>query len=83
MDNSMIKSLIIDGSAQACGLITLWGLTNYFDKASDPEIPIYDMKFFGGDMTLTNKFFYRITVVTSAVICVVNLLKVNKEIYKL
>ena len=83
MDNKEIKGLIVAASAQSCGLILLWGLTNYFDKASDPEITTCSIKILGRDITLTNKIFYRITFFTSIQICLVNLFKVNKEIYKL
>jgi hypothetical protein len=83
MDNKEIKGLIIGASAQSCGLILLWGLTNYFDKAYEPEIPIYGIRLFGRDLTITNKIFYKMTFFTSTVICTVNLLKVNKELYKL
>jgi hypothetical protein len=78
MDNSEIKHLIICVSAQTCGLITLWGLTNYFDKASDPEILMYNVNFLGKNMKLTTKLFYKITFLTSSVLCIVNTLNIHK-----
>jgi hypothetical protein len=75
MDNSEIKRLIIHTSSQACGLITLWGITNYFDKAYDPEIITGSFNFLGKKIALTTKMFYKITLLTSAVLWTSNILK--------
>jgi hypothetical protein len=79
MDNSEIKDLIIRLSAQTTGLITLWGLTNYFDKVSDREIPIYGIRLFGRDLTITTKIFYKMTFFTSSLLCAVNILKLHNS----
>jgi hypothetical protein len=81
MDNSEIKDLIIGLSAQTCGLITVWGLTNYFDKGSDPEIPIYSIRLFGRDryLIITTKIFYKMTFVTSSLLCAVNILNMHNS----
>jgi hypothetical protein len=78
MDNSEIKHLIIRLSAQTCGLITLWGLTNYFDKVTDREIPMYGIRLFGRELTITTKIFYKMTFFTSSVLCIVNSLNIHK-----
>jgi hypothetical protein len=80
MDNSEIKELIIATSAQTCSLITLWGLTNYFDNSCEQEIPIYSIKILGRDMTITNKIFYQMAFFASSVLCTVNFLKTNKKL---
>jgi|688.fasta_scaffold361758_3 hypothetical protein len=80
MDNSDIKDLIIGASAQACGLITLWGLTNYFDKSNELELPIGVIRLFGRDLTITNKIFYQMAFFASSVLCTVNFLKTNKKL---
>jgi hypothetical protein len=75
MDNSEIKRLIIHTSSQACGLITLWGITNYFDKAYDPEIITGSFNFLGIKIALSTKIFYKMSFLTSLVLCTSNILK--------
>jgi hypothetical protein len=82
MDNSDIKDLIIGASAQACGLITLWGLTNYFDKSNELELPICSIRLFSRDWTISNKFFYKMAFVTSTILCTVNILNMHKDVNK-
>jgi hypothetical protein len=80
--NSEIKRLIIMGTSQTLGLITLWGLTLYFDKLTEPEIPICSIKLFGRKLTVTNKFFYNITIFTSSIPIITNFRLLTKEFYK-
>ncbi len=73
--NNEIKYLIINGTTQMCTLITLWGLTNYYDNAYNKETTICTIGFLGGRITITNKYFYQVAFLTSVGICTCNLLK--------
>lgn len=82
MDNSEIKGIIMGASAQFCGLITLWGLTNYFDNVYEPETPIFSIRLFSRDLTISNKIFYKMSFLTSTVLCTVNILNMHKALNK-
>lgn len=80
MDNCGINKLIIATSVQTFGLMTLWGLTTYFDKSSEPEIPMLYIRLFGRRVVITNKIFYKMSFLTSIIVCVNSSLRLNKEL---